>query len=192
MENENELKWCVDCGVVTSEGLFWSDSVGNQDICKECLNKRNGRVAYNESMEVKAEKERLLGQIILNDFSNAYVEAIMWTEFNSDNEELRDKGLWDFSVESLKKIIEDCEKFEAQYLAAIEAHNDQDDPDLDEIEVYRTQAGHDFWLNRNGYGTGFSDRREYYGELKDNLSVMANTYRELTVYIGDDNQVYLM
>ena len=135
-------------------------------------------------MEVKTEKEKLLGQIILNDFSNAYVEAIMFTECHCDNPELQHKGLWDFSVEALNRIIEDCGKFETQYIAAIEAHNGQDDPGLDEIEVYRTQAGHDFWLTRNGHGAGFWDRPEYYGALKDGLTTMAHTYGEM--YLGLD------
>jgi hypothetical protein len=188
---QNELKWCVDCGEVTSEGLFWSDSVGNQDVCRNCLDRRNGRVVYNKSEEVKVEKQQLLGQIILNDFSNAYVEAIMFTEFNCDNPELQDKGLWDFSIESLKKIIEDCASFENAYLCAIEVHNGQTDPDMEEVEVYRTQAGHDFWLNRNFHGTGFWDRKEYYGQLKDNLSDMAHSYGEVYVGLDDKGEVCL-
>lgn len=51
------------------------------------------------------------------------------------------------------------------------------------------QAGIDFWLTRNGHGAGFWDRD--LGEIGDKLTAAAETYRELGVYLGDDEQVHL-
>lgn len=57
------------------------------------------------------------------------------------------------------------------------------------------QVGHDFWLTRNGHGTGFWDR--YYSdgpeaELGDFLSKWARSYGEVCLYIGDNGMIYQM
>jgi hypothetical protein len=36
-------------------------------------------------------------------------------------------------------------------------------------EIPLKQAGHDFWLTRNGHGTGFWDRPEIYGEDRSRI-----------------------
>lgn len=60
------------------------------------------------------------------------------------------------------------------------------------------QVGHDFWLTRNGHGTGFWDR--YYGdpgpgsatELGNFLAEWARSYGEAYLYVGDDRRIYQM
>lgn len=49
------------------------------------------------------------------------------------------------------------------------------------------QIGHDFWLTRNGHGSGFWDRGLPYG---DELSAIAKTYGSCDLYVGDDGKVY--
>jgi hypothetical protein len=52
-----------------------------------------------------------------------------------------------------------------------------------------TQAGHDFWLTRNGHGTGFWDREEIYGEFHANrFTEMAQSFGEAySYYEGEDD-----
>ena len=51
------------------------------------------------------------------------------------------------------------------------------------------QLGHDFWLTRNGHGTGFWDRG--HGDLGDKLTQWAKTFSGCDPYEGDDGKVYL-
>ena len=50
------------------------------------------------------------------------------------------------------------------------------------------RMGHDFYLTREGHGTGFWDRG--YGELGDRLSEAVKVYGSANVYIGDDGLIY--
>lgn len=52
------------------------------------------------------------------------------------------------------------------------------------------QAGHDFWLTRNGHGAGFwdGDWSEPYGDI---LTRGAKCYGEFDTYLGDDGLIYV-
>ena len=76
------------------------------------------------------------------EFITAYFEAVAFAE-EIELEELAE----DFVRESLI----DCLAFYARIWCFLNEAN---------VE----QAGHDFWLTRNGHGTGFWDRPETYGE----------------------------
>lgn len=106
----------------------------------------------------------------------------MWS--STDN--LEDNGgkpldkkytLEDFETNTLEKMIRDCKDFQQKY-----------------GEIYYnagwsdTEAGHDFWLTRNGHGTGFWDRG-YNDEEKEEvgkiLTKAAKSYGEFNLYLGD-------
>lgn len=50
-------------------------------------------------------------------------------------------------------------------------------------------AGHCFWLNRNGHGTGFWDREEVPEDLREKLSDLAHTFGECDAYVTDDGEI---
>ena len=51
--------------------------------------------------------------------------------------------------------------------------------------------GHNFWLNRNGHGSGFWDSEDTYGENQAILlSKLAHSYGETWVYLGNDGQIW--
>ncbi|WMC09546.1 hypothetical protein PU634_10500 [Oceanimonas pelagia] len=50
------------------------------------------------------------------------------------------------------------------------------------------QMGHDFWLTRNGHGSGFWDRG--YGSEGQLLTQAAEQYSEIHLYLGDDLLIY--
>ena len=110
-------------------------------------------------------------------FLDAYIDAAFWTSY--DDNEMPFDGVYcvgDISGEAMDKMIEDC----AAFLAKV------DIPDN-----LLPQAGHDFWLTRNGHGTGFWDRPEVYGEEKAReLSALAETFGVVDLYVGDDGRIY--
>ena len=113
----------------------------------------------------------------LDIFLEAYLDALEWTEVHSDNPDLRDS--MGFSNELLEMAKNDCEAFLAV------AGDIPDD--------LLSQAGHDFWLTRNGHGTGFWDRPEIWGSNADKLTDLCGhgaKFSEFWIYLGDDNLIH--
>ena len=81
-------------------------------------------------------------------FIDGYIEAIYFTETGDMHQPDSDA---DLDSEFLGECISDCLAFCNQNLCYLSD---------DQLE----QAGHDFWLTRNGHGTGFWDRDKIYGE----------------------------
>jgi len=77
-------------------------------------------------------------------FIDAYFEAVYFTEKVEDPE---------LSAYDIRRGTIDCLAFFAANGYMIGADN-------------ISQAGHDFWLTRNGHGTGFWDRADTYGEYR--------------------------
>lgn len=48
------------------------------------------------------------------------------------------------------------------------------------------QLGHDFWLTRNGHGTGFWDRDTGTEAAREALTELAHVFGEADAYVGDD------
>ena len=97
----------------------------------------------------------------LDSFESAYIECMLWasTDFCEEDEEpehLDDKGfnIWDLAPETLELVKSDCKSF--QELAKNEL--DRAYAGINGIYYDESQAGHDFWLTRNGHGAGFWDR----------------------------------
>jgi hypothetical protein len=139
-------------------------------------------------------RAELLHQIESDPFMNAYLECIVFTEeslledewssyreqleADSDEElDLPDYLDWSYSdidAKSLKEIIADCEGFMDECAEA--------DIDLEE-DWGLEEAGHDFWLTRNGHGAGFWDRGK--GGLGNKLTEMAKAYGSVRAVIAD-------
>ena len=81
----------------------------------------------------------------------------------------------DIAPETMAEFRADCEAF---YESCAD----------DLADMAAEQAGHDFWLTRNGHGAGFWDRG--LGDRGDRLSAMARPYGEVDLYVGDDGQVW--
>lgn len=56
-------------------------------------------------------------------------------------------------------------------------------------EYVAGQIGHDFWLTRNGHGTGFWDRG--LGNVGDALTEVAESFCEVSLIVGDDSLLHL-
>jgi len=117
-------------------------------------------------------------------FTQSYIEAMYWTECNSDNPELDEASLDELSPDSLKAIIEDCTEFQESNAELLEQAYGHETAKYDDA-----CAGHDFWLTRNGHGCGFWDRG--LGNVGDELTKNSKPYGSQSLYRGDDGLLYL-
>ena len=130
---------------------------------------------------------------LLDDFADGYVTAALWSS-NDESDERggepldRNYSVEDIAPGSLAQMVEDCAKFQqenaedlAQYADLREGRGGE--WSSDEL------AGHDFWLSRNGHGTGFWDRGA--GDVGDRLADAARKAGEQDLYVGDDGVIYL-
>ena len=119
----------------------------------------------------------------LDDFTTAYLECALWSSTDDATESggcpLDDNyGIEDISEESIAGAIADCSDFQEANAA-----------NLSETDSSDEQNGHDFWLTRNGHGTGFWDRG-YADGLGARLTDAAHVYGSVYLYVGDDGKVY--
>lgn len=113
-------------------------------------------------------------------FTDAYLECALWSSNDESNESGGDPlddnySPDDIAPDALASAIADCKAFQ-------EAHAD----DLSGLDS--EQAGHDFWLTRNGHGAGFWDRG--LGELGERLSKASEAYGSVDLYVGDDGLIH--
>lgn len=96
-------------------------------------------------------------------------------------------GTEDLAPEALERIKADCAKFQRDNADSITYDNCNNSN-----REWGTsgQAGHDFWLTRNGHGAGFwdGDWREPAATVLDNAS---KAFGECSLYVGDDGKLYL-
>ena len=127
----------------------------------------------------------------IDTFTRAYIACALW----SSNDESTPQGgepfeanycIEDFAPEAIAQAVADCARFQAENAADILAAG-----------LTSERAGHNFWLNRNGHGSGFWDEKmESAGDPEpecqacDRLSDACRHYGELSPYLGDDGQIY--
>ncbi len=107
------------------------------------------------------------------EFLDAYIYCALWSSTDDDGIYL-DGGNADLPPETLDAMKADCKAF-----------LDLADELLD---LEYSQAGHDFWLTRNGHGAGFWDGD--WPEHGDKLTEISKGFGEANLYIGDDGLIY--
>lgn len=125
----------------------------------------------------------------LDYFTQGYVEAMFFTECNSNNPELKDAAFNQLAALALDAIMVDCTRFQATNAALIT--NAMRSPAYDRSDDgYGLQAaGRDFWYTRNGHGAGYWDRG--LGKVGDDLASAARAFGSSDLYRGDDGKLYL-
>lgn len=138
----------------------------------------------------------------LDAFTQAYIEALFWTEeapgvsteeWNATDDHdggsiPGDVGFADLAPEALAAIIADCAKFQTDNAADLEEATTGGYGSCGR-DYGMAEAGHDYLLTRNGHGAGFWDRG--LGELGDRLTAACRKTRGVDVYLGDDGKVYV-
>jgi len=115
-------------------------------------------------------------------FTKSYLHTSLWSSTDDSGNPLDQKySIEDISPSSLQQSIDECDVFqEINKRILQELYNKNYSPE---------QAGHDFWLTRNGHGTGFWDRDlEEHGET---LTKSSKTFGNADCYVGDDRQIYI-
>jgi hypothetical protein len=104
----------------------------------------------------------------LDTFTTAYIECAVWSSTDDTGEPLDNLDL-EIHPETVDQMVKDCQDFQA---AAGELIDDN-----------LSQAGHDFWLTRNGHGAGFWDGE--WPEHGDTLTKLAKSFGPVELYVDD-------
>ena len=116
----------------------------------------------------------------LDRFTLAYIECALWSSSDestpSGGEPMdRNYSLSDISEETLQRMIEDCASLRSQA----------------DLTDYPTEnAGHDFWLTRNGHGAGFWENNFGTEAQCEELTALAKQFGAFDLYIGDDGEIH--
>ena len=90
--------------------------------------------------------------------------------------------LEDLAPEALARMASDCQKFQTDNAS-----------DLVAFSPYDSQNGQDFWLTRNGHGSGFWDHNPEpkFEDLAERLTKASHAFGECDIYPGDDGKLYV-
>jgi hypothetical protein len=125
----------------------------------------------------------------LEDFTAAYIVAMLWSTNDESNESGGDPldknyDADDLAPEARTLIDEDCKAFyEAHSHLFTSEHCSYHGCPVDEY------AGHDFWLTREGHGCGFWDG-DWSEEADAILTPACKEAGERDVQVGDDKRIY--
>ena len=124
----------------------------------------------------------------MQSFFDAYVEAALWSstdESRPDGGDPLDKNYVpsDIARETFEKMRADCERFQTEHEEYLTAENTSTRYGVD------AQAGHDFWLTRNGHGCGFWDG-DWTEPAATTLTEAAHKFGSYDLYVGDDGKIY--
>jgi hypothetical protein len=111
----------------------------------------------------------------LDEMFNAYVETALWSSTADDDTPLDrlDAEVADSALDKMRKDVESFARENAELIAG-----------------EWSQAGHDFWLTRNGHGAGFWETPDWPEREGKLLTDAAHAYGEVYLYVGDDGMIY--
>lgn len=108
----------------------------------------------------------------LDEFTRAYIECALWSFTDWSDESGGDPldqnySEYDIALPTLREMVRECREFQRYHAADLAAY----------YAAGRTEgdAGHDFWLTRNGRGAGFWDR---------GLSEASRPYGSVDLYVA--------
>jgi hypothetical protein len=134
----------------------------------------------------------------LDTFTQAYVEAALWSSTDNANDQGGEPldanySADDIAPECLAQMVADCQDFQESFGELV----------LDDL----SRAGHEFWLTRNRHGAGFFDGDwdtpfvetddngeptmvQRYPTVGDHLTDISHAYGSYDLYVGDDGLIY--
>ena len=105
-----------------------------------------------------------------------YLECALWTgEFDDEYVDDIDSLSVDNSRDDIEKFLDELEK--KGLLTELTS------------KMNLSTIGHEFWLTRNGHGSGFWDKD--LGELGDKVTEICIEFGEKYIYKGDDEKIYI-
>ena len=121
----------------------------------------------------------------VNTFVKSYIQTALWSSVD-DNDEPLDNGKYDLAEETIAALHDQCIEF-------LELANDEIikyRENFQSAKIMYSQAGHDFWLTRNGHGCGFWDSPELWSD-DEKLTELCE-YQNVDLYVGDDSLIYVL
>lgn len=161
-----------DCGSVLQAELGKADA---ETVCRRLY-----ELHKPEATELAARIQRqVLLFADLDKVTEHYVIAALWVSYDDHGDPLEDNyDIGDLAPKALSEIRDQCFQF-----------CDDNAADIELAGLAEDQVGHDFWLTRNGHGSGFWDRG--LGDVGKRLSEAAKAWGSQDLYIGDDGLIYV-
>lgn len=123
----------------------------------------------------------MIKPLVLDAFTQAYIEAALFTECNCDNPELENLDQDDIPLQQLNDIFQECLSFQNDHEKLLKRAYRKEGYD-------ERSAGHDFWFTRNGHGVGYWDRG--LNKVGEDLTEAARRQGNDDLYKGDDGKLY--
>jgi hypothetical protein len=118
----------------------------------------------------KATKSR--NSLYAEEMLQQYMETALWSSTDDDDVSLdRNHSTDDIAKKTKEGMLKDCQSFYDQNKALLDDGWPAD------------QAGHEFWLTRNGHGSGFWDSEYGTDESREALAEACKKFREVHLYV---------
>lgn len=109
-----------------------------------------------------------------------YIIAALFLSYDENEKSLEKYDQSDIHPDTLKVMRDDVTKFVTRNEKRLNTWTGKTTPEQ--------QAGHDFWLTRNGHGCGFWESE--WGRYGNILTKESQKFSECDLYIGDDGKIY--
>jgi len=188
------LRW-VD-GAYDEGGAYWGHNTGthiywaegdSQDVVESIFVRAKSLIDAKKQIGLTYPNASFAPAAELDSFLGAYIEAALWSTTNDrheddpDNEaEMLDTAGYEIAPETRQAMAGECEDFLSTFGDLIGKAGEMGR----DIE----HCGHDFWLTRNGHGSGFWDRD--LGDVGDQLTRAADGFGNVDLYVGDDDLIH--
>ncbi len=124
--------------------------------------------------------EMIFDRPTLDGFVQGYLKCALWSTNNVHGDPLDCQyGIDDFDCASLDSAIKDCDQFRKD--GAIHLTS----PPF--MLAHAATIGHNFWLSRNGHGSGLHDMFDHHSAAA--LHGLASTYGDKCVFTSYDHGV---
>lgn len=126
---------------------------------------------------------------VSDDIIDQYLETAAWAETDNSDDSGGDPldanySIDDFTQAARNQARVELNQFEEEMDRVLDALGDA------QFDLDTSSWPHDFWLSRNGHGSGFFDKPERYGDAADALQVVAQRQgsRDVSVDVPYDNE----
>ena len=183
------LQW-VD-GDYDQGGAYWGQNRGEYIFRFEGESGDGLESMFVRARDIEEAKKQVLDRYAnasfspgaeLEAFTAAYAEAALFSTANDlhnddpqEPEYLNDAG-YPVSEATMDFFRRDCERFMTEKADALATA-------LETPGYTVEQAGHDFWLDRNGHGAGFGDRR--LGDVGEELADYSRAMSSVDLFVMD-------
>lgn len=132
-------------------------------------------LGYDNPKRVPVDRDKL------GPFVDGYIAAALWSSHDAFDDSIEfldakyDTG--DIEEPTLLQMVRDCVAFYWRCRAILEDLYERGD-------ITQSEAGHCFWLSRNGHGAGFFGQPHW-----DILQNNARGFGEFNLWVSEDNQI---